>query len=111
VGRVVASLRADGYTVHSSSYAAPVQLEGTLPTGENFYFRARFKNVGLRVWRDSPDPGSHWSDSFELAGEHSGSYLEPDEGEAILRTLVSAYLEKLPDASEGPWRGQRWPRE
>lgn len=41
--------------------AAPVQIEGALPNGEPFYFRARFDGVTLDVGKDDPADPSHWS--------------------------------------------------
>ena len=41
------TLRAEGWTVKHTGLAAPLQLEGRLPTGEVFYFRARHDEVSL----------------------------------------------------------------
>src|ERR1700730_1814537 len=90
----VVKLRSEHYVARVTTYAAPLQLEGCLPTGESFYFRARWNACTLRVSRDSPELGSNWHDTVELAGEYSASYLEPGEGEAVFRALVLAYLER-----------------
>jgi hypothetical protein len=38
---VIAVLRAEGWTAEMTCFAAPVQIEGRLSSGEPFYFRAR----------------------------------------------------------------------
>ena len=52
--RTVTALRDRGWVAEYSGSAAPVQVEGELPTGEPFYFRARHDDASLAVGGDDP---------------------------------------------------------
>jgi hypothetical protein len=68
--------------------AAPVQVEGRLPGGEKYYFRARHGEVCLAVGGVDPSNGAAW----ERCEDHpDASYLPAGDGLAIMRRLAWAY--------------------
>jgi hypothetical protein len=79
---LVEALRADGWQAELTCLAAPVQLEGRLPSGELFYFRSRHNDVTLSVGGDDPSGIPEW-ERGELHGE--ASYLPAVDGAAIIR--------------------------
>jgi len=68
-----------------------VQVEGSLPNGERFYFRARHGDVLLGIGGDDPADIPDWEDSESHEG---ASYLAAVAGEAIIRRLACRYLEE-----------------
>lgn len=87
----VATLRIEGWDAQVTCFAAPVQVEGSLPSGERFYFRARHRDVSLGIGGDDPADVPEWehSESHEEA-----SYLPAVVGEAVVRRFVRRYLEE-----------------
>ena len=97
----VVKLRTEHYVARVTTYAAPLQLEGCLPTGESFYFRARWNACTLQVSRDSPELGSNWHDTVELAGEYSAVTWNRVKGRRS-SGLSSAPTWSVP--ARGDWR-------
>jgi hypothetical protein len=64
-----------------------LQLEGQLPTGEDFYFRARWDEVSLEVGGDPPV----WRGQEQYGSDYDASYLPGEDGLAVLRSLFLAY--------------------
>ena len=101
-------LTRDGFSARVTCTACPVQLEGNLPSGEAFYARCRHTQCSLDVgpptasidevidhpiWSIVIEP---WPTESEKAG-----WLEAEEFEAVLRSLVKAYYERQGPAGEG----------
>jgi hypothetical protein len=85
---VLAELRAAGWQVEMTCFAAPVQLEGLLPDGEPFYFRARHGDVLFAVGGEDP------ADIAECEHEEphrDASYLPAVDGAEALRRLVDEH--------------------
>lgn len=89
--QLVATLRAEGWEAQVTCAAAPVQVEGSLPNGERFYFRARHSDVSLGIGGNDPADIPEWEDS---ATHQEASYLPTAVGEAIIRRLARRYLEE-----------------
>ena len=86
-------LRTEGWTVKNTGLAAPLQLEGRLPSGEAFYFRPRHDEVSMGIGGEDPCDSPTW-EGREMYGTGSdASYLPGDDGLAILRRLVDEYRE------------------
>jgi hypothetical protein len=90
---VVAELRDQGWDVRLLTLEAPVQLEGALPTGESFYFRARWNEVSLAVGGDDPADVPKWRGAVLYGDERSyaASSLPSDDGVLLLHELVRRY--------------------
>ena len=87
------ALRAEGWQAALTCTACPVQMEGQLPSGEAFYFRARHNDVTLSVGGDDPSDIPAW----EQGEVHvDASFLPADDGEAIIRRLAANYAEGQP---------------
>lgn len=71
--------------------ADPVQVEGVLPSGERFYFRARHSDVSLGIGGDEPADIPEWEDS---ESHPEAGYLPAAVGEAIIRRLTRRYQEE-----------------
>ena len=70
--------------------AAPLQLEGQVPSGEDFYFRARWDEVSLGVGGD-PSWSPTWEGREPYGSDTDASYLPGEDGLAILRRLFLSY--------------------
>ena len=57
-----ARLTAEGWTVRRAAGAVPVQLDGRLPTGEQFALRSRQRHVTLHVGGSNPVSQPAWED-------------------------------------------------
>lgn len=90
----LAALRADGWQAELTCIAAPVQIEGRLPGGEPFYFRARWDEVTLSIGGEDPADVADW-EGREAYPE--ASYLSGADGLAILRRLAARYGDKSGD--------------
>ncbi|TYC02111.1 hypothetical protein FXF53_10395 [Micromonospora sp. WP24] len=88
---LAANLRSEGWDAQVTCSAAPVQMEGRLPSGERFYFRGRHSDVTLAVGGDDPADIPEWERS---ESRQEASWLPAAEGEAIVRRLASRYLEQ-----------------
>jgi hypothetical protein len=62
----LATLREAGWQVEMTGLAAPVQLEGVLPCGEQFYFRSRHDEVLLAVGGEDPADAAPWEQWVKL---------------------------------------------
>lgn len=89
----LAPLRVAGWQVELTCRAAPVQLEGWLPCGEQFYFRARHETVLLAVGGDDPSDFAPWERSVEQDG---ASYLPADPGLRLLVDLAAEHKKSCP---------------
>lgn len=88
-----------GWTVEITCPAAPVQVEGRLPCGEAYYFRARWNEAEMSVGGDDPIDAYHWQGSEVVPGSnYEASYLSGPQGQQLLLRLESRYLEE--------WAGQ-----
>ncbi|WP_330272748.1 hypothetical protein OG205_38625 [Lentzea sp. NBC_00516] len=85
--RVLLALREQGRRVDVGCRAAPVELEGHLPSGESFYLRCRWNTCSLEV--DDVEVGEVVLDS-----EFSASHLLPDDAVAVLRQLHREWLRR-----------------
>jgi hypothetical protein len=82
---LLAELSAQGWEVELTCSAAPVQLEGRVPTGETFYYRCRHNTCSLEL--GVTDESSDWEGELAVDGEFAASYLDPDEAVRILLRL------------------------
>ncbi|MEU7979379.1 hypothetical protein AB0B63_12695 [Micromonospora sp. NPDC049081] len=89
--QVVATLQTEGWEAQVTCSAAPVQIEGSLPNGERFHFRARHSDVSLGIGGDDPADLPEWENR---ESHEEASYLPAVVGEAIVRRLVRRYLEE-----------------
>lgn len=87
--QLAATLRREGWEAQVTCEAAPVQVEGTLPSGERFYFRARHSDVSLGIGGDDPADIPEWEAS---ESHQEASYLPATVGEAMIRRLARRYL-------------------
>lgn len=87
--RALGSLRSEGWTVVITCAAAPVQLEGSLPSGEKFYFRARHDEARLAIGGREPIDRADWEGSEDHPG---ASYLSAEDGLPIIERLVVIYM-------------------
>ncbi|MGI5504937.1 hypothetical protein [Lentzea sp. CA-135723] len=83
--RLLPELRAQGWQVDTGCPAAPVEVLGELPGGEEFYLRCRWDTCTLEV--DDVEVGE-----VVLDGEFSASYLLPDDAVAVLLKLHQEWL-------------------
>jgi hypothetical protein len=90
---LVKELRSEGFRVRLLTIAAPIQLQGHLPSGEAFYFRCRYDTCALRITppRKSPVTASTWESSLSRWGEYDASGLDAAEAEAVVRELLGEY--------------------
>lgn len=92
----VRELDDQGWEAEVLSAGAPVQVVGVLPSGERFYFRARWDEVSLAVGGDEPCdvPDSEWvgHESYADAGPCGASALPSDDGLRLLQLLYERYL-------------------
>jgi hypothetical protein len=95
---VIAVLRQEGWVAEMTCSAAPVQVEGRLPDGRRFYFRARHSEATLAVGGDDPSDVPEWerSERHEMA-----SHLPADDGEDIIRRLAGSFRAGDPTESIG----------
>jgi hypothetical protein len=84
----LATLEADGWHAALTCLAAPVQVEGLLPCGEQFYFRARHTEACLAVGGVDPSDVPAWEHCEPYP---EASYLPANEGLAILRRLADIH--------------------
>ncbi|WP_439661458.1 hypothetical protein ACSHWB_08095 [Lentzea sp. HUAS TT2] len=83
--RVLPELRRQGWDVDTGCLAAPVELEGHLPSGESFYLRCRWSTCSLEI--DDAEVGE-----VELGGEFTASYILPDDAVAVLHDFHQEWL-------------------
>jgi hypothetical protein len=94
-------LRAAGWKVDLTCTAAPVQLEGALPTGERFYLRARHEEVELNIGGDDPADVPEWIGvmPYQQPGGFAASYLPAEHGLAIIAALTGQFHDGVPSVS------------
>jgi hypothetical protein len=106
---LVARLEEEGFKIKSATEQVPVQMEGILPDGENFYFRCRGKSCSLRVAAKGIEPleNPYWELSKEQWEWPEAGWLGATEIDSVFRGLLADYrkdLEKikkvLPNLSE-----------
>ena len=93
--RVINTLHEDGWDVEMTCEQAPVQLEGHLPTGEQFYFRARHRHATLAVGGADPADIPEWEAEEPCT---NASYLPASEGLPLIQRLAQAYTERTDTA-------------
>ncbi len=84
----LAELRAEGWQAELTCFAAPVQIEGTLPSGEPFYFRARHDEVSLSLGGDDP---VDMPDCEHTETHPEASHLPAGDGLAVIRRLTQLH--------------------
>lgn len=68
-----------------------MQLEGSLPNGEKFYFRATHDEARLAIGGHDPSDHADW----ERSEDHpEASYLSAEHGLPIIERLVAIYMAK-----------------
>ncbi|WP_223874292.1 hypothetical protein [Salinispora mooreana] len=97
--QLAATLRTEGWEAQVTCSAAPVQVAGSLPNGERFYFRARHSDVSLGIGGDDPADIPKWEDS---ESHQEASYLPAADGGAIIRRLARRYLEERQPTGRAP---------
>jgi hypothetical protein len=87
----LAALREAGWQAVMTGLAAPVQIEGVLPCGEQFYFRPRHNAILLAVGGEDPADGASWQQqaSYGTPGRSEAPYL-PAQPELRLRPVSTA---------------------
>jgi len=87
------TLREAGWQAQMTCLAAPVQLEGVLPCGERFYFRARHDEVLLAIGGTAPSGSPSWERSvrYGQAGAEEASYLPAQSGLQLLMDLSAQH--------------------
>lgn len=93
---VIVALRREGWVAEITCSAAPVQIEGRLPGGQQFYFRARHGDATLAVDGDDPSDIPEWERSER---HEEASHLPADDGEDIIRRLAGSF--SAGDPTEG----------
>jgi hypothetical protein len=86
-------LRGQSWQADLTCAAAPVQVEGSLPGGELFYFRSRHVDVCLAVGGSDPSDIPAWQ---QCEPHPDASYLPAGDGIAILQMLAQGYTEAHP---------------
>jgi hypothetical protein len=89
----LAALREAGWQAQMTCLAAPVQVEGTLPCGEHFYFRSRHDEILLAVGGEDPSDAAPWERraSYGPPGQEQASYLTAQPGLRLLLSLAAQH--------------------
>ncbi|MEU4704365.1 hypothetical protein [Nonomuraea dietziae] len=90
--RLLSDLRSWGWEIEITGFAAPIQLEGALPSGDRFYYRCRWDTCSLDIGGDDPAAVADWTHEQIVEGDHAASYLRPDEAVRILLDLHTQWL-------------------
>ena len=93
-----------GYSAEITCEACPLQIEGTLPNGERFYFRARWDRASLEIGsREDPDshalfdhPERTWRRSVADWTAPEASWLDPPEAVRLLMEWVRDFRQGAP---------------
>jgi hypothetical protein len=85
---VLTTLEAEGWQAALTCSAAPVQVEGLLPNGERFYFRARHTEACLGVGGADPSDVPAWE---QCEPRPEASYLPADDGLHMLHRFADMY--------------------
>jgi hypothetical protein len=92
--RLLPGLRDQGWEVTLTGSAAPVQLEGRVPSGQSFYYRCRYDTCSLGIGGEDPAGWADWEGEQEVdGGEFAASYIEPDDAVRILLALYADWNE------------------
>ena len=89
--RVLGELRSKGWTAELITTAAPVQIQGFVPTGEPFYFRARHDDLSLAIGGDARSEGALWNASENC---DNASYLSGERGMVIILRMWAQYQQR-----------------
>lgn len=90
--QVIDHLTEAGWNASLVTSAAPVQLEGALPGGERFYFRARWNEITLAVGGQDPADTGAWECTVPYGdADADASWLDASDGLTILLDLVQQY--------------------
>jgi hypothetical protein len=84
----LAELEASGWRATLTCSAAPIQVEGTLPGGELFYFRARHDEACLAIGGPDPADRAPWE---QCRPHREAGFLPAADGLAILRELYEEW--------------------
>jgi len=90
-------LEAEGFAIRPDPdmfpSMAPIQLEGRLPSGEQFYFRGRGRQCSLSIAPSEGDPvgAPTWMRDVSRWEWPKAGSLPAEEAEAVLRELLALY--------------------
>ncbi|WP_203884433.1 hypothetical protein [Planotetraspora kaengkrachanensis] len=86
--RLLLDLRDRGWEVTLTGPAAPLQLEGRLPSGQSFFYHCRYDTCSLGIGGEDPVSRPDWEGEQVVdGGEYAASYIEPDNAVRILLAL------------------------
>lgn len=88
---IIAGLHDVGIEAKLLTVAAPVQIEGHLPSGTKFYFSCRYDNCELAIGGDDPAGVPEWRSEIRRWGEFEASYLTPEEASKVFLELLDQY--------------------
>jgi hypothetical protein len=85
-------LNRSGWDARLLGMGGPIQVEGRVPSGENFYFRARFDEILLSIGGEDPSDSAPWEAVLSYGEDPFGaSYLSASEGIHILVALYDKW--------------------
>jgi hypothetical protein len=100
----LATLREAGWQAQMTCLAAPVQIEGTLPCGEHFYFRSRHDEILLAVGGEDPSDAAPWERraGYGPPEQEKASYLTAPPGLRLLFSLAAQHLSSCQSPGSTP---------
>jgi hypothetical protein len=93
--RLLPELRSAGWEVEVTGHAAPVQLEGKVPSGDRFYYRCRWDTCSLDIGGDDPADSPEWTGEQVIDGEYAASHLNPEDAVRILLDLHAGWAREV----------------
>lgn len=95
--------------------ACPVQYQGRLENGKNFYFRSRWSEWSFALGDTFDDAvtqsmliePTEFQRTGETDGEFSASWMETDEAERIIQQCVAEYVALLSHAASSKTPDER----
>lgn len=89
---VLDQLTKDGFTAEVPNIAAPVEVLGSLPSGERFYMHCRGDSCSVQISKTG-DPVDTWQWRGEVARKMAG-HLSPEDAGQTLRELTIQYMKE-----------------
>jgi hypothetical protein len=93
---VLEQLRSEGFEARITSLIAPLQLEGTLPSGEAFYFRSEWGGAWLSLGGEDPVFQRAWASWKDWEDRKRGEE-NPVASLIELKTLLERWRAGEPD--------------
>lgn len=93
-GRLLPELRAADWQIELTCFAAPIQLEGTVPAGDRFYYWCRGNSCSLSIGGTDPADAAPWNGEKTVESDFAASYLPPDAAVRILLDLLGQWLQQ-----------------